>query len=317
MIDRLEEFVYGDSRARHSVDRTSIALSFIWYMAAAGFNLPNPLLQSIVFLFVCQTGATFFYCLQHPFFRGENTSVEPFRRMGLKAIGSFAAACVVSALSAPIIQAAFIDERLRRISRAPTVETLRTAAALLSSANSERLVLSRGVIERIVAHRLTLEDVAGTVTEKVNNEAAARGIKSPVLGLIVRKKTRIDQMFLDGISGEAIYIMAGTLSLLDGSLVPPDMVAFAAPIGSGLSRPTRKAAGFIQIDGADGHISIPIDGFHCKNVIFSDCTLKYSGGPIKLENTGFVNSRFAFSENLKCQQLAEQILSSPSLTFQI
>jgi len=51
--------------------------------------------------------------------------------------------------------------------------------------------------------------------------------------------------------------------------------------------------------------------------MFSECTVKYSGKSVELENTGFANCTFVFAENLKCQQLAERLLATAAVTLSI
>ena len=315
MMNRLEAYVYGDARARRSGDRISLAVAFGWYVIGVCLKSHGVLFRSILVLMVCQAGTTLIYCLQ-PSQRREARPVERSRRLSIKAALSLAAALVLAALPGPIIEAALIDERLRRILRNPTARSLGTAAELVSSANSERLLLSNRAIEQLVDRRLTFEDVSEAVMRSINQEAAARGIAQPVVGLMVWPDSPLGQFVITGLSGEGmIQALAGEVSQTGGSLVPPDMVAFVGPIGSKVSSPTSSGAAYIRIGFKQGHITVPLDGLQSKNIMFSGCTVIYSGGPVELENTGFANCSFVFAKNLACQKLAALVLSNPSVTF--
>ena len=314
MMNRLEAYVYGDARARRSGDRISLAVAFGWYVIGVCLKSHGVLFRSILALMVCQAGTTLIYCLQ-PSQRREARPVERSRRLSIKAALSLAAALVLAALPGPVVEAALIDERLRRILRNPTPRSVGTAAELVSSANSERLLLSNRAIEQMVARRLTFEDVSEAVGQSINQEAAARGIALPVVGLIVWPHSQLGQFVITGLSGEGLQALAGEVSQTDGSLVPPDMVAFVGPIGSKVSSPTSSGAAYIRIGFKQGHITVPLDGLQCKNIMFSGCTVGYSGGPVKLENTGFANCSFVFAKNLTCQKLAALVLSNPAVTF--
>jgi hypothetical protein len=314
MMNRLEAYVYGDARARRSGDRISLAVAFGWYVIGVCLKSHGVLFRSILALMVCQAGTTLIYCLQ-PSQRREARPVERSRRLSIKAALSLAAALVLAALPGPAVETALIDERLRRILRNPTPRSVGTAAELVSSANSERLLLSNRAIEQMVARRLTFEDVSEAVGQSINQEAAARGIALPVVGLIVWPHSQLGQFVITGLSGEGLQALAGEVSQTDGSLVPPDMVAFVGPIGSKVSSPTSSGAAYIRIGFKQGHITVPLDGLQCKNIMFSGCTVGYSGGPVKLENTGFANCSFVFAKNLTCQKLAALVLSNPAVTF--
>jgi multisubunit Na+/H+ antiporter MnhC subunit len=313
MMNRLEAYVYGDARARRSGDRISLAVAFGWYVIGVCLKSHGVLFRSILALMVCQAGTTLIYCLQ-PSQRREARPVERSRRLSIKAALSLAAALVLAALPGPVVEAALIDERLRRILRNPTPRSLGTAAELVSSANSERLLLSSRAIEQLVARRLTFEDVSEAVIQSVNQEAAAHGVAQPVIGLIVWPDSPLGQFVITGLSGEVSHAPAGEASQTTGSLVPPEMVAFMGPIGS-RSAPTSSGAAYIRIGFKQGHPTVPLDGLQCKNIMFSGCTVIYSGGPVKLENTGFANCSFVFAKNLTCQKLAALVLSNPSVTF--
>jgi len=324
MRSRLEEYVYGDPAARQFGDRLSLVAALLWYVVGASFKAPGIVLQSVLILVVCQVGTTLLSCLRPSGEPGLPTvgtrpvaSNEPLRRMGLRAAIGFLAALAVAVLSAPTIEAALIDERLRRISRSPTLRSLRTAAALVSSANSEGLLLSKRPIEKLLAQRLTLEDVRVAVTQAVNQEASARGVPGPLIGIIVQKPVPVGQIVITGMSGQSLETLSHGVDKTTGSLVPPDMVAFVGPLEGQLPLPTSRGAAYIRINGTQGLILVPLDGLQCRNIIFSECTVTYFGAPIKLENTGFANCTFVLAENLKCQQFAERVLASPAVTFSV
>lgn len=148
----------------------------------------------------------------------------------------------------------------------------------------------------------------------VANEAKSLGITTEPTVFYISQTPGIGQIHFTGISAEKSNLEPlGTAP--NTPWFPAELVAFFAPIGSRAASPREDGAAIIQVSGTEHHISIHLDGSHCKNVVFKNCTLIYTGEPIKLENTGFYNSRFEFSANLTCQRLAQEILANPSVYF--
>jgi hypothetical protein len=59
----------------------------------------------------------------------------------------------------------------------------------------------------------------------------------------------------------------------------------------------------------------PIDGAHIRNVIFQNVTITYRGGPLILENVGFVKCKFDVSPNAAGVALARTVMKQIAVTF--
>jgi hypothetical protein len=311
----LQDYVYGDPAPRRTGDRTSLIVAFSWYAIAvlSKFAPSEALIQGVALLIICQAGSTWWFCRRLSSRITENHS-DDRRSALLVAVFASLSALIVALLSRPrVVAAAVIANRLEQIGRHPKPDAIKAASSLISVANTDRLLLPTRPIEQIVAHRLTINDITAAVAAKIDQEAIARGIPMPLISLVLSKTTLIGDIILNGASGVIVNRKEFQVENVPGSLVPPDMLAFFAPIGSPLTSPRAFGASLIRINGP--HVKIPLDGLHCKNVILHGCTLVYTGKPLKLENCGFSNSTFQFSENLTCQYLAEAILDDPSVTI--
>jgi hypothetical protein len=273
-------------------------------------HLRGAIFQSAVILVLFQSLLTFEYCLkpgeeEHP---TDSTNPLLFRRAMLVPILRLSSVVLASVFGGPALEAALINNRIRRLSESSNPTAVKTAALLISAATGERIVLSPAPIERLVARRLVLDDVLNAVIDKVNREAQSRNLPTPIFGLMVwGESTNKGTIDVFGFEPQSRQQKPG--------LVPPDMAAFAIPIGHG--QPTLPGVGYVRIKGDKGMVTIHLDGLHCKNAIFTDCSLAYSGGPVQLDNTGFYNCSFNFAPALKCQLLAERILAEPSVTLSI
>jgi hypothetical protein len=318
----LREYVYGDPRWRRAGDRISLIIAFVWFGASMIFQLSatTALIQSIVVLIAAQVATTWWYC--RPQTAEISDSVVAIRRMRLaEAISLAATAVSILFLARPRIEAAVIADRLRRIAQDPTPQSLKTASSLVEIANTDRIIIPRRPIEQIVTHRWTEDEVVQAVKEPLVREAESRGLPTPVVGMIIQNHDDVGTLTLRGITGEGVDprqwpLLAGQVQPPPPP-VPPDMVGFFAPIGSRAASPSKPGVGFFRVNGFPGQVVIELDGAHVKNVMFMNCALKYSGRAIELENVGFFNPKFEFSENIKCQRLAEVILASPSATLSL
>jgi hypothetical protein len=312
-IERFKEYVTGDPRPKRISDCSSLMLAFAWYVISIfslQFTPAQALIQSLALFIACEVAFTFWYCRSAMI---ENYGKER-RNMFISASGFAALLAALVVLSRPRrTEAAILTNRLRQLANNPEGNASKIASSLISIANKDSLVLPKRPIEQIVAHRLTLDDVRLGVLNNVNKEAIEHGIPLPVVGLVVSKTEEIGQVLLGGISAEGVNLEKFEVDPKSGSLVPPDMVAFAEPIGSRPTVPVSRGAGLIRINGSG--VTISLDGLYCKNVIFVDCTIVFSGKALILQNSGFYNSKFQFSENITCQLLAEAILTNPSLTL--
>ena len=59
-----------------------------------------------------------------------------------------------------------------------------------------------------------------------------------------------------------------------------------------------------------------LDGEYMKNVIVRNAVVKYEGGPLKLENTHFVNCTFQFQQTPTSRDLGLQLLAGGSVNFE-
>jgi hypothetical protein len=292
----------------------SVLVAFTWSVTGLAFGFTGmPLLtQSVAVLVTCQVVTTLLFCCQKE--TAPAPAIERYRK-GIVGL-SFATMLVVLLLAKPQVKGAVIEEQLRRISKDPDPDPkmFQRAQALISTANSDGIVLPPSPIQDIVDRRLRKEDVFKSVVDKVNGEAAARGLPTPTIGVIIRKDAGM--MILEGISGEGINI---ELFKPPGpvNLAPPDMVAFVGPIGSKVTSPTLPGAGIISILGEGQRILTPLDNLHCKHVIFSECILTYSGAALKLENVAFYKCQLRFGNNVTCQKLAAELLGGPSVTLSV
>jgi hypothetical protein len=316
-MNRLTEYAYGDPRARRKGDRISLTIGFLWYSVSLlllRFAAAQALMQSIGVLIVAQIATTLYYCLSNAKGFSDFARERVPQRTRIATTVGVALTVVASIIYKNQIEAAVIDGRLRRIASDPNPNSIRTAAKLVSVANANRLVLFRRAVDAIVAGRSTLSDPLEAVNAAVANEARSLGItEEPSVAYI--SQTGADQIHISGISAEVSNLRSFGVDPNAFWLFPPQLVAFFAPIGSRAASPTERGAAIISVSGAEHHISIHLDGSHCKNVVFRNCVLIYTGKPIKLENTGFYNSKFEFSANLTCQRLAQEILTNPSVYF--
>ena len=67
--------------------------------------------------------------------------------------------------------------------------------------------------------------------------------------------------------------------------------------------------------GEKPHISVPIDGLHCRNVVFRFCNIIYKGGPIILENVAFENCTFTVEEKGAVERFVKEYVASETLTL--
>jgi hypothetical protein len=65
------------------------------------------------------------------------------------------------------------------------------------------------------------------------------------------------------------------------------------------------------------NITISLDGMRLKNVVVTNATLKYTGGPIDLQNVLFVNCTFQITDEDQGRMLAEAILGNPNVNYKV
>ena len=308
MRERLQDYVYGDPSARRRGDRLSLLAGFAWYLVSILLHLRGPVFQSVVILILLQLLMTLQYCLKLDAAQRSSTHTRllALRREMLAPALRFSTVVLVAIFGGPALEAALINDRMRRLSETPDPRVLRTAVGVISAATTERIILSPAPIERLVVRRLALDDVLHAVLNNVNREAQSRNLSTPIAGLLFWGQGQ-ETIDVSGFEPQSRQLRPG--------LVPPDMAAFAIPIGQGL--PTLPGVGYVRIKGDNAKVTIHLDGLHCRNAIFTDCSLAYSGGAIQLENAGFYNCSFKFAPALKCQLLAESILADPSVTLSI
>jgi hypothetical protein len=323
MADRLYQYVFLDDKARHNGDRLSLSIAFAASVVAFftfKASLQFALGAGVIVLLLSMTSATLWYCLQPQKsalqVAAATTQAKPPRRGLFYPIALATGAILFAVFSRFELEAAVLNQRLKRASKTPTAKSLNEAVDVLSVANRDRVRLNPAAIQKIVDHRLTLSDVENAVQTRIDSEAAKRGVKTPILGLKIWTSEKIGQVFITGVPGEVSLRSVGLSPEQFGThLVPPDMVADLGPISSRNTDPSRPGTGYIFVAGSDQHITIPLDGMTGKNVIFSNCKLIYTGKAIELENTSFYHCNLDFSENITCQRLAEVLLKCPAVTF--
>jgi hypothetical protein len=92
----------------------------------------------------------------------------------------------------------------------------------------------------------------------------------------------------------------------------PDVAQFR-PIGDPDLNGGKPGPAFLLFDGAE----VLVDGMHIKRVIFRNSHIIYRGGPINLDTVYFVNCTFEIVRETNGMRLAEEVLSSPSITARI
>jgi hypothetical protein len=98
------------------------------------------------------------------------------------------------------------------------------------------------------------------------------------------------------------------------TIVPAEQMARAEVLFKNPSREQTEGPDHVVIQLQQGDRTI-LDGFHYKNVIFENAHIIYNGGPVILENVGFVNCTFSIKITPNTLNLADKILSDPSTTF--
>jgi hypothetical protein len=99
---------------------------------------------------------------------------------------------------------------------------------------------------------------------------------------------------------------------VSGGAVPGGRAAIYDRIGQEVSI-SRGPARFTLTGPGIAHI----DGLHLKNVIFKNIHIRYSGGPIILENVYFVNCTFDAAPSDKSRLLVSEIVKSAGVSLKI
>lgn len=310
---RMHEFFIADDPARSQAFLLSTLLGtasgFVSYLTGASPRWCAGIAAiSSALVFV---GYVYYYAAGEAVLDGR---IQSERKAIVRIAFAAAAMVAIGVFGGRPLEAAIINERLRRISNNPDPKNIKAAGRLIAAASAEQIVLSSKPIQAIVTHRATLQDVLLAVADNVAREAERRNLNVhiPIPGLLVQVSSGNLQMY--GISGENAHFSGVTAAMY----VPPDMVAFACPIGSALEKPRLPGLGLMRLMVAEGGtLAMNLDNLHCKNMTFTDCSLTYSGGRLILENVGFYNCKLQFSENLPCQLLAERILLDTALNLSI
>jgi len=104
----------------------------------------------------------------------------------------------------------------------------------------------------------------------------------------------------------------GHITMAD--LVAREDAALAEPIGrSLLPSSTTLAPAFLILDT----VSVSLDGYRFKNVIFRNSTIKYDGGPLRMENVYFVNCTFEIPPNQHGREFAEKVITGVATSADI
>lgn len=101
---------------------------------------------------------------------------------------------------------------------------------------------------------------------------------------------------------------------LGGPLVPNDLAARYEAIGATDNNGHLTGPSLIVVDG-NYQNQFWLDGYWLKNVVIRNASIKYSGGPVMLENVYFINCTFEITPTAPSQLFAESVLQSPSATF--
>jgi hypothetical protein len=149
-----------------------------------------------------------------------------------------------------------------------------------------------------------------SAVEAVNAQAAAAGLKTPVIGVVLLEKPGVapngerfvasSKLTLDGVTtfmpgpGEHLNVVPDSLS--------SRILGIGIQMGSGWP-------GFM----VEENIRVVLDGLTCRNVIFRHCSIAYHGGPFRLENSQFNNCSFEIPRTRPGQNLALALLGPVSV----
>jgi len=263
-------------------------------------------------LFIC------WYCAR----AGQQLPVKSTELISRRLPATLAYAAGLSAVlklgSTSSVQAAVLEGLVRDLSKVPDRKGIKTASQVVDAATRKNLALDPEPLQKLAASRTTLDDldhVSALLKAVLDARAVELGISPPLDSWIISPAVeRAKELItIDKMTGET----ASFPPIATAASVPPEMVAFLAPIGSPEANPTKSGMALILIKGGDHRVIIPLDGEACRNVIFSRCILSYTGKPLHLQNAAFSDCTFRFTRNVDSQKLASAILSSPLVNLLI
>ena len=155
-----------------------------------------------------------------------------------------------------------------------------------------------------------LNSHAHTVVDRVNEEAAAAGIKTPVVGVFVRQESGTSP---NGVS----YALSGAFTIDGVSIykpsIPGDYTAVPKNLAAHVNGKGVKMGevwpAFIVLE----NYTIILDGLNCRNVIFRQCKIVYHEGGFHLENSQFNNCSFEVPHTQSGKNLILAVLGPASV----
>lgn len=137
------------------------------------------------------------------------------------------------------------------------------------------------------------------------------------------KNTNTGDIVLDGLIGGPE--LTQPLGSKTGSRsVPGSIAALIVPIGSPpIAHPAAEGPAYYivgarpagNIASESAHISVPMDGSYCRNVIFKRCRIIYRGGPLVLDNVAFEDCIFDVPNDERGRTLIGKVVGSEPIGF--
>jgi len=211
---------------------------------------------------------------------------------------------VFAGVGTPLLEAAIVDRRLRKVLRGePTEEKLEEAAQMAAEAREHNLKASPQLITQLgqkVLESASQPHLQRTAVEAANQFASYRS------------------------SLQALPLRVTTITTLNATPTEPKGPPISLAIGCAEGRSGGKAQlhGIFGFGGFDlGNCSdvvvwpakpviLHLDNVEGKNATFVNCTLTYNGGKLTLENVRFVNCIFQMSDAYARNQNVLQLLTA-------
>lgn len=239
----------------------------------------------------------------------------PIRRSILKVPLAVAGLWVISLLDFPRREAFAAEGRLERASANPDdPESIDGARRVLAYATAARVRIAPAVLRRTGQK---------FVVASANDPAAWKAATAFIdyqSAVEMPPYNRSDfYPFNSNAQGPKFtyYIVGG----IRGEAHPQFAISIKqVPIGSSarieqIGAPVRQevATGPARLLASGG--ALALDGYYLRSILLVDVTVYYSGGPVILENVGFINCKFRISNLSPGRDLGTQILASSSVDF--
>ena len=312
MFQALRYYARVDHRTRFRNNMICVAVATVFYMLCYEEKYPEAFAvqTSLGVLIISFTMSVLLYTFQNrnressvPMKELDAATLQLLRRRLLRGM-AWMVVLVFAGVGTPLLEAAIVDRRLRKVLRGePTEEKLEEAAQMAAEAREHNLKASPQLITQLgqkVLESASQPHLQRTAVEAANQFASYRS------------------------SLQALPLRVTTITTLNATLTEPKGPPISLAIGCAEGRSGGKAQlhGIFGFGGFDlGNCSdvvvwpakpviLHLDNVEGKNATFVNCTLTYNGGKLTLENVRFVNCIFQMSDAYARNQNVLQLLTA-------